>query len=292
MEIDLVPQDGARVGRKDSDYIAGVLPYFVRVLDGNWTPWIPQGEKQYNKAADSMSCVSFAETSSIETQEKFLTGFAPNYSDRWVAKVSGTTREGNYLWKVADTIKEYGLVWEEHYPQPIAPWTFDEWMSDIPPELLARLKQKGQEWKWWWTIQYEWVNLHTNPTENILKALRQCPVIMIIPGHAVEAIYKPADLVTYLDTYEPYIKGRPLSDFVDALKVILIPLRGQIMTNAVLVKRGTGVGAGYGWYLEDINPSALISNGLHFGMEIPKNPDGSVNFAETDKLVKGQVTTW
>jgi hypothetical protein len=278
--------DGALLGRRDSDYTAGVLPYQIRLLDGNWTPYIPQGEKQYNKAADSMSCVSFSATSIIETQEKFLTGSSPNYSDRWVAKVSNTTLSGNFLWQVADSIQNFGLVWEEHYPAPTPPWSFEEWMSDIAPEKFATLKQVGQEWKRWWTISYEWVDL-THP-ENLLIALRQCPVQMIIPGHAVEAIYKPADIVTYFDTYEPYIKGRPVSDFASALKIILNPLKGQRMSNAILVKRGNE----YGWFLPDVNPSALISHGLNFGTDIPKNPDGSVNFAEVDKLVRGSVTTW
>lgn len=288
-ELEVLPNDGVILGRRDSDYVAGTLPYQVRLLDGNWTPYIPLGELQYNKAGDSMSCVTFSALNIIETQEKFLTGSAPSYSDRWTAKVSGTTRDGNYLWKVADAIRDFGLVWEEQYPAPSSPWTIDEWLADIEPSKLSQLKNVGAEWKQWWTIQYEWVNLDINPSDNLLKALRQCPVQMVIPGHAVAAIYKPADIVTFLDSYLPWLKGRPLGDFVAALKIVLMPLKGQRMTNVILCKKGSSE---YGFYIPVINPSALISQGLNFGIEIPKNADGSVSFVEVEKLVRGTISSW
>ena len=280
--------DGALLGRRDSDWIAGTLPYQVRLPTGDWTNYVPPGELQYNKAADSMSCVSFSALNIIETQEKFFTGYSPNYADRWIAKVSGTTSKGNFLGTVADAIRAYGLVWDEHYPPPISPWSFDEWMADIPSVKMAELKNIGKEWLRWWTISYEWVDLVHNPSDNLAKALKHCPVQMIIPGHAVEAIYKPSDLVNFYDSYQPYIKGRPIGDFADALKIILNPLRNQTMTNAILVKKG----GEYGFYIPAINPSALVSLALNFGIEIPKNPDGSVSFPEVEKLIRGSLSAW
>lgn len=287
-DLEVQINDGAILGKRDSDYVGSVLPYNVRLVDGNWTKYTSDGEQQYSNAADSMACVTFSHLNILETQEKQQTGYAPNYSDRWIAKMSGTTREGNYLWKVADTVRQFGLVWEKDYPAPAGPWTFDEWMADIPASKIGELKILGEVWKRWWTISYEWVDLTNDPVNNILKALRQCPVQMVFPNHAVEAIYKPADIVTYFDTYQPWIKGKPLSQFTAALKIILNPLKGQKMTNAVLVKKGQE----YGWYVPCINPSALISEALHYGVEIPKNPDGSANFTEIDKMVGGQVTIW
>jgi hypothetical protein len=287
-DLEVQINDGVILGRRDNDYVGSILPYNVRLIDGNWTKYISDGEKQYSDAGDSMSCVTFSALNVIETQEKFLTGTAPNYSDRWIAKQSGTTREGNYLWKVADTIRQVGLVWERDYPAPAGPWSFDEWMADIPASKGGELKILGEVWKRYWTISYEWLDLYNDPINNVLRALRQAPLQMVIPGHAVEAIYKPADIVTYFDTYQPFVKGKPLSQFVAALKIILNPLKGQRMTNAVLVKKGQE----YGFYVPTINPSALISEALHYGIEIPKNPDGSVSFTEVDKMVGGQVTLW
>src|SRR3990167_2756789 len=109
---------GVLVGDRSTDYRAGLvsgnLPYEVRT-DGNYEPWLPPGEWQANDNGDSMSCVSFGALNAIETEENRQTGKQINYSDRWIAKMSGTTPQGNYLWKVLDAIREYGLVNEESY---------------------------------------------------------------------------------------------------------------------------------------------------------------------------------
>jgi hypothetical protein len=118
MPDDTFINDGALLGRRDTDFVAGTLPYEERNPAGDWEPYAPPGERQSSYKGDSMSCVSFSAINSIETQEKFLTGNQPNYSDRWTAKRSGTTRQGNYLWKVADTIRKEGLVLQEDYPTP------------------------------------------------------------------------------------------------------------------------------------------------------------------------------
>jgi hypothetical protein len=281
---------GVIEGRKDTDYVAGVLPYFVRLTSGEWDPFAPSGVKQWNAKADDMSCVSHSDIESIQTQEKFLTGSAPKYSVRWIAKMSGTTKEGNRLDTVVDTVRKYGLVLESSYPTPAEPWTFEEYHADIPEPLLSKLKAEGQEWLKKWAVSYEWVDvsgIYFKNFANIQKQLRQAPLQIIIPGHAILEIRNMTDVMRYLDTYDPFIKDRPQNQITNALKILLTPLKGQRMSNAILVKRGQG----YGFYLEDINPSALISSGLHFGIDIPKNPDGSVNFAEVDKLVQGEVVT-
>src|SRR5687767_13192677 len=99
---------GALSGRRSTDFVAGVLPYEIRNQSGDWEPYAPPGERQGNSLADSLGCVSFSLIDCIETQEFFLTGRRVNYSDRWLAKMSETTFEGNYLYKVADTVRKYG----------------------------------------------------------------------------------------------------------------------------------------------------------------------------------------
>ena len=103
------PQNhGVKLGRRPTDFIAGQIPYEVRNPSGDWTKFIPSGERQYNRTADSMSCVTFSLLNAIETYEKFWTGSSNNYSDRWTAKMSQTTVEGNWLWMVAETVKQFG----------------------------------------------------------------------------------------------------------------------------------------------------------------------------------------
>jgi len=103
---------GEKIGDYHADFAGGALPFVSNVSDGAWKPWLPDGERQSSDNGDSMSCVTFGEINGIETQEKKQTGVQPNYSDRWIAKMSNTTPEGNYLTVVADTIRKYGLVLE------------------------------------------------------------------------------------------------------------------------------------------------------------------------------------
>ncbi len=278
------PQDpfnhGVLEGRKDTDFIAGVLPYVVVNPTGDWTEFIPPGERQSQSNVDSMACVTFSALNSIETQEKHLTGRQPNYSDRWIAKMSGTTPQGNYLHKVADTIRDYGLVLEEDYPSDFTSW--NQYYADIPEPKLSQLLAKGRKWLEDWTIRYEWVG---TKLDLIQQNLKQAPLQVVIPGHAIVEIRNMSQLMCLYDTYPPFVKERSQDAISDALKILLTPLKGQRMTNAILVKRGSE----YGYFEPAINPSALISDGLHHGQDIPKNPDGSVNFPEVDKLVKGKI---
>src|SRR3990167_11069550 len=98
---------GVILGTRPTDYIAGALGYEVRNPSGDWTPYLPEGEWQYNSHMDSMACVTFSALNSIETQYRFLTGLKRNFSDRFTAKKSGTTGKGNYLYKVTDSMRQH-----------------------------------------------------------------------------------------------------------------------------------------------------------------------------------------
>ena len=217
-------------GRKDTDYIAGTLPYQVVLESGDWRPYLPTGERQSNYKGDSMSCVSFSALNVIETQEFKLTGQRVNYSDRWLAKISNTQPEGNYLITVVDAIREFGLVLEEDYPAPPAPWTWYDYHKTIPEPLLSQLKAKGQAWKKKWGVGYEWIDIQTE----LHTHLKHAPMQTVLPGHAVAAAKQD---VIYLDTYEPFIKEKPKSAFASTLKIVLTP-KNMNQTRLVLSKDG------------------------------------------------------
>lgn len=215
---------GLLVGRRPTDYIAGASPlgFEVRNESGDWDAFLPSGENQWSNRGDSMSCVSFSAINAIETQEKFLTGSAPNYSDRWIAKMSNTMRNGNYLWAVADAIRKYGLVLEEDYRSPLS-YTWDEYHADIPPAKLEELLAKGKEWLKKWSISYEWVT----PTEaNLELHQKHAPLQVTIPGHAIEEVQQRSSDFRYFDTYFPYLKSRAgLPE--DALKIVLTRINAE-----------------------------------------------------------------
>src|SRR4051812_22652704 len=116
------------IGRRPRDFVGADLPFEVRLPSGNWQAYLPVGELQREIAGlpivETMACVSFSLTNAIETQEKFLTGKEVNYSDRWLATMSGTTIHGNSLQIVADTVRKYGLVKESSWPKPKPNYTW------------------------------------------------------------------------------------------------------------------------------------------------------------------------
>ena len=226
--------DGVLLGDHIDTYRAGVikgaLPFEERNPSGDWESVLPPEERQSNDGGDSMSCVTFAELNGIETQEKYQTGFFQEYSDRFIAKMSGTTREGNYLWKVAETIRKYGLVKEESYPKPPTPWTWDEYHKFIPADLQAKLEVEGKEWLKKWDVKYESVDFNK---ESLIKHLKMAPLTVVIPGHAILNFRTTAQVIYYFDQYDPFKKT--VSGVIQAMKVVLYRKDQAIPNEALLV---------------------------------------------------------
>ena len=210
--------------------VKGALPFEERNPSGDWETYLPLEEKQYNDNGDSMSCVTFAEVSGIEVEEKRITGIEPNYSDRWTAKMSGTTREGNYLWKVADTIRKFGLVKEESYPKPEGKWTWDEYHKIIPEPLYSKLFNEGQEWLKRWDVKYEAIEFSK---ASLIKHLKMSPLSVVVPGHCVLNFLTTKDVISYFDTYEPHKKTVP--NVIQAMKVVLYKKEQAVPDEDLLV---------------------------------------------------------
>lgn len=206
--------NGVIEGRLPTDFVAGVLPYEVRNETGDWTPYLTKSENQYSSFADTMACVSFSCNHSIEIQQKFLTGVEVNYSNRWLAKMSNTTPEGNYLSIVADTARNKGAVTEEFWPDP-GNYTWDQYYAELPQAT----QDKGLEFLKHWSIAYEWVDVGN--VAEIRKALKQAPLQVVLPGHAVVEILNMNDYFRYFDSYSPYLKDKPQNTITDALKIVL-----------------------------------------------------------------------
>lgn len=137
------------------DFIAGWvtgLPQEVVKKDGDWRDFYPTFEKQYNPGKyDTMSCVTFAAMNTLETMFKFKYGLEVNFSDRFTAKMSGTSRRGNWFVNVWNSIRHHGFVSEELYP--FGGDTWDEYMQEIPQEIKNEAKQEAEKYD----IGYEWI---------------------------------------------------------------------------------------------------------------------------------------
>lgn len=193
---------GVIEGARPSDYVAGSLPYEVRLETGDWRPYLVTEEHQYSDNIDTMACVSFSLNNSLEIQTKFLTGQETNFSDRFLAKLSGTTPEGNYLWKVADTARN-GLVTEDLWPAP-ANYTWNTYYTDIPQDVISKAQKLD--------ISYEWI-----PTDaaSLKHHLKQAPIQIVIPlpypNHAVVLVHLDGNTAYYFDTYPQYLKTMDVS---------------------------------------------------------------------------------
>jgi len=225
---------GVLLGERPGDYRAGAkvgaLPYIIRNESGDWEPKLPLEENQSNDGGDSMSCVTFAELNEIETQEKSLAEVEPNYSDRWIAKMAETAREGAYLYQIADAIRKYGLVKESSYPAPPLPWTWDEYHKEIPEPLLSQLKAEGQRWLEKWDVKYESIDFNK---ESLMRHLKMAPLAVVIPGHAILNFRTTAQVIHYFDTYPPYKKTTP--GVIQAMKVMLYPKEQALDPDTLLV---------------------------------------------------------
>jgi hypothetical protein len=237
---EVIINHGVLEGRKDTDYVAGEnspLGYEVNIPSGDWTPHVPTPETQWGTGGDKMNCVTQSFHNQVEAELifqmkvgtmpishlQFLSdnGFLdsnghPNFNDRISAILNETTHDGNWLYKVADTARKVGL-----FPETMLPsdenlsWSEYYDKSKITPEMLAL----GKKFLEYFDITYEWVNV-TAP--ELTKHLKQAPLQVVIPGHAVVEITNP-DPLKYFDTYNPFIKSTPLSKLSSALKTIIKP---------------------------------------------------------------------
>lgn len=230
---------------KETDYIAGAS--WVTPLNhptGDWFNSLPSDERQSGVYFDSMACVSFSAINVIETQLNWMvsTNQIPaatlksmqdlgyfkdgvvNFSDRFVAKVSGTTRNGNYLNAVWEAIRKNGLIpesdWSFNTAQRTPVFDWDDYYSPIPQALL----DKGKKFLELFDVKYEWLVAGGQATPKQFKEWLKGGPIQIAsstcPGwndgtvaacdravnHATMAYSAAGDGVSIFDQYAPFTK--------------------------------------------------------------------------------------
>ncbi len=234
-----VKNRGIRHGRRPTDYVAGTaasLAYEEVLPSGNWFDDLPTGEVQYGVNGDKMNCVTHSFHNSLETQADLFirTGKMPqthlnflqsngyidsngkvNFNDRIAAILNGTTPLGNWQYAVADSGRTLGL-----FPQSCL--ENDEnltWSSYYNAALITpKMVEFASESKMYFEVKYEWVNTDRN---SLLRELKQAPIQVTIPGHAVVNISGTTALSKYFDTYPPFVKDWS-NPFDSAMKIILI----------------------------------------------------------------------
>lgn len=187
------PQAGA--------YLYGEIEKRILTPRSDWLPYLSHGEWQLGVYVDTMACVSFSALNCVEAlfnklwptlsednkkwlgDNGYLTNGRMNGSDRFTAKMSGTTRQGNYLYKVADSIRHDGIVPESVWPfpfdqrNPVFDW--DNFYSEIPDDII----ELGKEFARRFNILYEQVDIISQDYPDkmtIVDALRYAPLQVVV----------------------------------------------------------------------------------------------------------------
>lgn len=171
---------------------------------GQYDSFLPDEEAQSFYAPvnfDTQSCVTFSGENNLETllnwlrakgklskrQEDFLKaeGYINpqsnkvNLSDRFTAKMSGTTQQGNYLEAVGDSMRKHGVVPEKDWPMPdwdsLKGKTQDEIWKVYMAEIPESVKTKARKFLEYFEVQYQWIALGNSTPETLRAALKQGP---------------------------------------------------------------------------------------------------------------------
>lgn len=155
----------------DKDFVLGgfgSLGGDVLQHDGQWDNWLPELEVQRVNGVESNACVSFATTNIVETLERRVYGFTANYSDRFLAQISGTKQHnGNSFHQVGETLRKSGCVRESNWPFDAV--SYDEFYKDIPANLQTLAKEFIAAYR----FGHEYVP--STPTA-LMEALKYSPV--------------------------------------------------------------------------------------------------------------------
>lgn len=149
----------------------------------DWTKYLVDYEYQ-NLNFETMACVSFSALNCLEILFLKKYGYPPNWSDRFTSKMSGTTKSGNSMRNVAESIrKENGFIGQELWKNEGKTW--DDWYASIPENIQRQALSNLDKY----TINYEWIR----PDKEEMKSALRCSPIQIAIyayGDKVDGVYQ------------------------------------------------------------------------------------------------------
>lgn len=218
----MIKNHGVIEGKLITDYIAGAnspLTHEVVNPSGDWLPYLPSNERQSNTSFDTYACVSYSALNCLETTLNFRgEDMGLGFSDRFTAIMSNTVPgQGNYLWRVAESIRKDGVVPESAFSAPpnYTESTYYTGKDSIPQTV----KDMGKAWLERYDVSYEWLPQPVTK-EDLMHHLKHVPIQIVIPGHAIMEIQHEGDVYSYFDHYVPFVKSRTILP-TSAMKIIL-----------------------------------------------------------------------
>ena len=143
--------------------------------DGQYDAFLPDYEPQSRPGAfDSFACVTFSTLNCVEIMERMLFGATSNWSDRYLAKTSGTDLiRGNQPSVVAEVLKKKGCVPEKDLPFDISINSFEKFYATIA-DIIHTLAIA-------FSAEYSFGYSHVpSTTASIMGALKYSPVLFTV----------------------------------------------------------------------------------------------------------------
>ena len=289
--------------KDERDYIFGASDIHNQIIreDGQWSDiFTPPAERQNKRNVDVMACVTFSLFNVIEFLAFYKWGEKWDESDRYVAKMSNTTRNGNSMRQVIDTLRKIsGSVPEEDYPfSDFLDW--NKYYQSVPKNII----EKGQTWLKRYEVNYQAV---LNNSKMMMEALKYSPLWVAgfawaksgeyyrswgRTNHAFTIVgYKEGEYWLAFDSYSPFIKKLAWDYNFAYAKSISIKKKDIEFNKAGLKdlreKRGWKyivLEEGY----ESINPGVyeLLEDGIRYVGVIEASKIGILKLKE-DKEVEG-----
>lgn len=164
---------------------------------GQWDLYLPEYEYQRFAWGDTMACVTYSFLNCLETLLKRTYNETWDFSDRFTAKMSGTTYSGNTMYNVLESFRTInGFVAFLFWRNEALSWV--DYYADIPKtinmggnqiDLIALAKDNLKEF----TIYEDWIE-PTN-ADKIKEALKYSPLWISIYayGQKVNGVYQRVD---------------------------------------------------------------------------------------------------
>lgn len=201
MEFELLPNinTGVKIQAPlPSDFIAGTetgIEPSIRNVAADWKSFLSTDETQRSAIFDTFACVTFSALNCVEAQMDWMMtqnlipppvlqelkdmGFIDeqghfNASDRFTAKMSGTTHDGNYLTAVWDSIRNDGIIPEKdwQFSKDQAGFNWDAYYAEIPQAL----KDKGKRFLDLFETRYQWLFSGDKSIESLKTWLQLAPI--------------------------------------------------------------------------------------------------------------------
>ena len=169
---------------KPEDYVFGSGQLAGEVLqpNGNWTNYLPPGELQNLHGVEPYACVSFGTLNALEILLRRVLGQVDNFSDRYLAFISGTKgKTGNSPHAVAEILRKAGDVRQLDWDFSPDINTYDKFY-ETPPSYLVVFAERFLD-------EYDFKHDFVPNTPTAMKeALKYSPL-----GFSVSAWYKDGE---------------------------------------------------------------------------------------------------